>query len=159
MTLFAVVGASCVLAARADSKPTAKTVRLEFPSKRAITAPVLAGTYEVAGAASFDSLSYTEVTTERGIVNAVVMTSASTTTCADARSAIDNAKDLTSGPMKALGVAWYVSYPMHGHTRRIRHACLPRKSGCIELTIDEPAAATGWPELEPIAVAMLAARK
>jgi hypothetical protein len=31
--------------------------------------------------------------------------------------------------------------------------------GCLEVTIDDPAGTSPWPELEPIAVAMLAARK
>lgn len=137
----------------------AKTVRIEFPSKRAIQVPVLAGKYEIAGNASFDSLSYTEVTPERGIVNGVVMTTAHSITCADARSAIDKPTDLASEPMKTVGVAWYVSYTMFKNTRRIRHACLALAKGCIEVTIDEPASALHWPELEPIAVAMLAARK
>lgn len=164
MKLLVATGAICALTARApaDAKPKApveKTVRLVFPSKRAITAPMLPGKYEIAGDQMFDSLSYTEVSPERGIVNGVVMTVASTGSCAAARSAIDDAKDLASEPMKALEVAWYVSYLRFKNTRRIRHACLALKSGRVQLTIDEPAAASGWPELEPLAVAMLAARK
>jgi hypothetical protein len=142
----------------ATPAPVVKTVRVDFPSKRAVTIPVLAGKYETAGNASYDSLSYTEVTAEHSRVNGVIKTTARTTSCVDSRSAIAHASELASEPMKALGVAWYVSY-MPSNERRIRHACLAAKSGSIEVTIDEPAVTSHWPELEPIAVAMLAARK
>jgi hypothetical protein len=165
MKLGVAICAICMLAshAPADSKPEAsasKTVRVTFPSKRAIRVPVLAGKYEAVGSKSSDTLSYTEMSAERGIVNAVVMTSAHVISCADARAAIPDAENLASKPMKGLGVAWYVSYYQSNKTRRIRHACLAlEKRGCIEVTIDEPAATSRWPELEPIAIAMLAARK
>jgi hypothetical protein len=160
LVMLSICGLAVPAHADATKSPaTKKTVRLTFPSKRAIVAPVLPGRYEAVGTANADSLSYTEVTPERGIVNGVVMTTAHVISCADARAALQAATELTSAAMKALGVAWYVSYTQHQNTRRIREACLVIERGCIEVTIDEPAAAGPWPELEPIAVAMLAARK
>lgn len=141
----------------------AKTMPIRFPSKREIKVQVLPGRYRSLGNAVTDTLSYTETTVQAGIVNAVVMVSSSTISCRDQESALHDGDVtvtvLSSGPMKALGAAFYVRWPQFKNTRWVREVCLPRKNGSITGTIDDPVTDGAWPDLEPVLVAMLATRK
>ena len=73
-----------------------------------------------------------------------------------AQALVDEGQKQYEADLAALRAAWYIAYAKP--TRRLRVACRVTKAGAIVATLDEPAAASAWPELEPVLVAMIAAR-
>jgi hypothetical protein len=135
--------------------PPPKRVHVTFPSGRVIDAPVLGGTYRTAGSEVSDVLDYTEAKAS-ATVTAKLFASA---TCEQQRQAItaaDTTEVAATDATRPLGLAWYLTYARA--TRRLRVACRATKAGAIVATLDEPAAASAWPELEPVLAAMIAAR-
>ncbi|HET7500949.1 MAG TPA: hypothetical protein VFK02_08105 [Kofleriaceae bacterium] len=132
-----------------------KRVRIKFASGRAIDAPLLAGTYSTAGSEAVDILDYSEARTSATITVKLV----ASTTCEQQRQAIA-AKEATeiaaTAATKPLGLAWYIGYDKQA--RRVRAACRTATGGVILATLDEPAASSAWPDLEPVLIAMIAAR-
>lgn len=138
-----------VINARAGTAdaPVKKTTPIKFASGRAIDAPALPGTWRVSGSPINDVVEYTE-----GKASATISVRAVDGTCADrkkelARSAVD-----ATSPTK---LDWYVAYDKD--TRRIHTGCRTAKTGSLIATLDEPVIAS-WPALEPVLLAMLAAR-
>ena len=142
--------------ARAGSPaPAPKKVRVKFPSGRAIDATILGGTYRTSGSDASDILDYAEAKSSATIVAKLVANS----TCAQQRQAItasDAAEVATTDATRPLGLAWYVAYGKA--SRRLRVACRTTEAGAVVATLDEPAGATAWPELEPLLAQMIAAR-
>jgi hypothetical protein len=134
--------------------PVVKRVHIEFGSGRAIDAPLLAGQYRTMGTDAVDIVEY-----EEGKASATITTRLiANATCEQQRKAIAaaDASDVTAtGATQSLGLAWYIGYAKSG--RRLRAACRATKAGAVLATLDEPAGG-GWPELEPVLAAMIAAR-
>lgn len=129
------------------ASPVVKKTPLAFPSGRAVDAPALAGAWKVAGNATSDIAEYTEAKQTSTLTVKLV-----TGTCADRkkdlpRAAVDN------DPNPKL--EWYVRYDKDA--RRIRSGCRSFTGGSLIATLDDPLAAS-WPTLEPVLLAMLAAR-
>lgn len=159
--------------------PAPKRIRVKFPSERVIDAPVLSGTYRVAGTDTADILDYTEAKpaakpegkpdakpdaakvearTEAALNATITVSLVAGATCEQRRHAVsarDAADVVPSDATRPLGLAWYVAYAKD--TRRVRVACRDTKSGAVEAKLDEPTA-EGWPELEPVFAAMIASR-
>jgi hypothetical protein len=135
--------------------PVAKKVRLELPSGRTIEAPVLTGTYRMSGSEATDLVEYTQAKASATISVKLIASA----TCEQQRQAItaaDTAEITATDATRPLGLAWYVGYARSA--RRLRVACRPAKAGAILATLDEPAAASAWPDLEPVLLAMIGAR-
>jgi len=135
--------------------PPPKRVHVTFPSGRAIDAPVFAGAYRTSGSEATDILEYAEAKTNATLTAKLVANA----TCEQQRQAItvaDATELAATDATKALGLAWYLAYAKP--TRRLRVACRATKAGAIVATLDEPAAPSAWPELEPVLAAMIAAR-
>jgi hypothetical protein len=135
--------------------PMVKRVHIQFGSGRAIDAPLLTGEYRTMGTDVVDIVEYAE-----GKATATVTTKLiANATCEQQRKAIAaaDASDVpAAGAVQSLGLAWYVGYAKTG--RRLRAACRATKAGAVLATLDEPAGSSGWPELEPVLAAMIAAR-
>jgi hypothetical protein len=138
-----------------SAAPAPTTVRVKFPSGRAIDAAILGGTYRASGTEAFDILDYAEAKASATIVAKRIASA----TCAQQREAI-TAKDATevaaTDATRPLGLAWYLAYAKPG--RRLRVACRPMADGAIVVALDEPSDASAWPELGPMLVAMIAIR-
>ena len=135
--------------------PAAKKVRVKFPSGRAVDGPPLAGTYRTSGSDAIDIIEYTEDKASATVTTKLVASA----TCAQERQALTatDARDLAAtDATKPLGLAWYIAYDRSA--RRLRVACRATKAGVLVATLDEPAAASAWPDLEPVLAAMIAAR-
>lgn len=135
--------------------PSPTKVHIEFPSKRAIDVPVLAGAYTTAGSEAADIIEYAERKTSATATTRLVASA----TCEQQRQAITaaTASDVpASDAIRPLGLAWYIAYDKPG--RRVRVACRASKAGTILATLDEPAGVTGWPDIEPVLAAMIAVR-
>ena len=135
--------------------PAAKKLHIKFPSGRAIDAPVFAGTYSVSGSDTTDIIDYAEAKASATIAAKLV----AKTTCEEQRKAVaptDATEIAATDATKSLGLAWYIAYTKP--SRRLRAACRVTPTGAVVVTLDEPAAASGWPELEPVLAAMIAAR-
>ncbi|HMG53598.1 MAG TPA: hypothetical protein VK601_08950 [Kofleriaceae bacterium] len=135
--------------------PAAKREHIAFPSGRAVDVPVLAGRYKASGAEATDVLDYAEAKASATITAALVANA----TCEQQRKAIaatDAADVAPTDATRSLGLAWYVGYARPA--RRLRVACRTTGAGTVVVTLDEPAAGTGWPELEPVLAAMIADR-
>ncbi len=135
--------------------PVVKHVHIQFASGRAIDAPLLTGTYRTLGTDATDAVEYTEGKDSAKVTTKLVANA----TCEQQRQTI--AADATDVPatgaiIQSLGLAWYVATAKSG--RRLRAACRATKAGAVLATIDEPAGVSGWPELEPVLTAMVAAR-
>ena len=135
--------------------PAAKKVHVTFPSGRAIDAPVLAGTYRTSGAEAIDIIDYAEAKASASIT-AKLVTNATCEQQRQATTAVGASEVAATDAIKALGLAWYVTYAKPA--RRLRVACRVTKDGAIVATLDEPAAVDAWPALEPVLIAMIAAR-
>jgi len=135
--------------------PTPKRVHIKFPSGRMLDAPVFAGTYAMSGSEATDTIEYAEPKASASITTKLVANA----TCEQQRQTV-TAKDATdiaaTEVTKPLALAWYIAYAKP--TRRLRVACRATKAGTIIATLDEPASANAWPELEPVLIAMIAAR-
>ena len=135
--------------------PVVKRVHIEFASGRAIDAPLLTGEYRTLGNDAIDTVEYAEGKGTATITTKLV----ASVTCEQQRKAIAaaDAADVTAtGAAQSLGLAWYIGYGKSG--RRLRAACRATKAGAVLATLDEPAGGSGWPELEPVLTAMIAAR-
>ena len=135
--------------------PVVKRVHIQFASGRAIDAPLLTGQYRTMGTDAVDIVEYEEGKTSATITTKLIANA----TCEQQRKAIAaaDASDVTAtGAAQSLGLAWYVGYAKTG--RRLRAACRATKAGAVLATLDEPAGGSGWPELEPVLAAMIAAR-
>jgi hypothetical protein len=135
--------------------PVVKRVHIQFGSGRAIDAPLLTGQYRTMGTDAVDIVEY-----EEGKASATITTKLiANATCEQQRKAIaaGDASDVTAtGATQSLGLAWYIGYAKT--SRRLRAACRATKAGAVLATLDEPAGGSGWPELEPVLAAMIAAR-
>ncbi len=134
--------------------PPPSRVHIEFPSKRAIDVPVLAGAYTTSGSEAADIIDYAERKASATVSTRLVASA----TCEQQRQAITaSASDVpVSDAIRSLGLAWYVAYVKPG--RRVRVACRASKAGAILAALDEPAGVTGWPDIEPVLAAMIAVR-
>jgi hypothetical protein len=135
--------------------PVVKKVHVKLPSGRAIDAPVLAGTYRTSGSEATDIIEYDEAKASATITTKLVAKA----TCEQQRQAItvtDATEIAATDATKPLGLAWYIAYAKPA--RRLRVACRTTTAGAIVATLDEPGAASAWPELEPVLAAMIAAR-
>jgi hypothetical protein len=135
--------------------PVVKRVHIEFASGRAIDAPLLAGEYRTLGNDTIDTVEYAEGKASATITTKLVANA----TCEQQRKAIaaaDAADVPATGATQSLGLAWYIGYARTG--RRLRAACRVTRAGAVLATLDEPAGGSGWPELEPVLTAMIAAR-
>jgi hypothetical protein len=135
--------------------PAPKRVHLKFPSERAVDGPALGGTFRTSGSETTDIVEYTEA--KAGATLTVKLIAGAT--CEQQRQAITaaGASDVAAtDAIKSLRLAWYIAYA--NPTRRLRVACRMTKAGAIVATLDDPLAASAWPELEPILSAMIAAR-
>lgn len=135
--------------------PVVKRVHIQFASGRAIDAPLLTGEYRTLGNDAIDSVEYAEGKGTATITTKLVANA----TCEQQRKAIAaaDATDVTAtGATQSLGLAWYIGYGKPG--RRLRAACRVTKAGAVLAMLDEPAGSSGWPELEPVLAAMIAAR-
>ncbi|HEX3762760.1 MAG TPA: hypothetical protein VHW23_28890 [Kofleriaceae bacterium] len=144
-----------VITARASAPSSRRVVSITLASGRAIEAPVLPGTYTVSGSEKSDIVSYDEAKASATVTAKLIANA----TCEQQRQAIAD-KDATdiaaTEATSSLGLAWYIAYARPG--RRLRVACRAAKAGAVVATLDEPAAATAWPNLEPVLIAMIAAR-
>ncbi|HEU4732137.1 MAG TPA: hypothetical protein VFT22_29785 [Kofleriaceae bacterium] len=132
-----------------------RRVRIKFASGRAIDAPLLAGTYSTAGSEAADILDYSEAKASATITVKLVASA----TCEQQRQVIagpEATEIAATAATKPLGLAWYVA--LGKPARRLRAACRMATGGAIVAMIDEPAAASAWPDLEPVLIAMIAAR-
>ncbi|MEO8552111.1 MAG: hypothetical protein ABI678_19170 [Kofleriaceae bacterium] len=127
--------------------PVVKKSPLKFPSGRAVDAPALAGTWKVSGSATTDMAEYTEAKASSTLSVKLVPG-----TCADRKKELPRAA-VDNDPNPQL--EWYVRYDRDA--RRIRAGCRAFTGGSLIATLDDPIAA-GWPTLEPVLLAMLAAR-
>jgi hypothetical protein len=145
-----------VINARAGTAaPAAKRVHIQFASGRAIDAPLLTGTYRTLGTDATDTVEYAEGKDSARVTTKLIANA----TCEQQRQAIaaPDATDVpATGATQSLGLAWYIGYAKSG--RRLRAACRATKAGAVLATLDEPIGVTGWPELEPVLTAMVAAR-
>jgi hypothetical protein len=135
--------------------PVVKRVHIEFASGRAIDAPLLTGEYRTMGTDVVDILEYAEGKGSATITTKLIAKA----TCEQQRQAIAAAEATdvpATGAARSLGLAWYIGYARSG--RRLRAACRATKAGAVLATLDEPAGGSGWPELEPVLAAMIAAR-
>lgn len=134
--------------------PAVKRVRIQFASGRSIDAPLLTGEYRTMGNDVIDSVEYAEGK-ESGTITTKLIANA---TCEQQRKAVAaDATDAAAGAAtQALGLAWYVGYSKGG--RRLRAGCRATRAGAVLAVLDEPAGVSGWPELEPVLTAMVAAR-
>jgi hypothetical protein len=135
--------------------PATKKLRLKFPSERAVDGPALGGTFRTSGSEATDIVEYTEAKTSATLTTTLVAGA----TCEQQRQAITaaNASDIpATDATRSLRLAWYIAYTKPA--RRLRVACRMTKTGAIVATLDNPLAASAWPELEPLLVAMIAAR-
>jgi uncharacterized phage infection (PIP) family protein YhgE len=127
--------------------PVVKKTPLKFPSGRSVDAPALAGAWKVSGTPATDTAEYSEAKQ-----SSTLSVKLATGSCADRkkdlpRTAVDN------DPNPKLD--WYVRYDKDA--RRIRVGCRSFTGGSLIATLDDPIA-TSWPTLEPVLLAMLAAR-
>jgi hypothetical protein len=135
--------------------PAPKKLRLKFPSGRAVDGPALAGTFRTSGSEASDLAEYTEAKATATLTTKLVAGA----TCEQQRQAITtaDASDIAAtDATRALGLAWYITYART--TRRLRVACRMTKAGAVLATLDDPLAASAWPDLEPLLAAMIAAR-
>lgn len=135
--------------------PVVKRVHIQFASGRAIDAPLLTGEYRTLGNDAIDSVEYAEGKGTATITTKLIANA----TCEQQRKAIaaaDATDVAAAGAALSLGLAWYVGYAKSG--RRVRAACRTTKAGAVLAVLDEPAGGSGWPELEPVLAAMIAAR-
>ena len=135
--------------------PAPKKLRLKFPSERAVDGPALGGTFRTSGSEASDIIEYTEGKASATLTTKLVASA----TCEQQRRAITaaDASDIAAtDATRSLRLAWYIAYAKP--TRRLRVACRMTKAGAIVATLDDPLAATAWPELEPLLAAMIAAR-
>jgi hypothetical protein len=135
--------------------PAPKRVRVKLPSGRTVDGPALAGTYRTSGTDTTDIIEYTQAKATAMITTKLV----ASVTCEQQRratAAADATDVAVTDAMKSLGLAWYITYGKPA--RRLRVACRMTKAGAIVATLDDPAAADAWPELEPVLAAMIAAR-
>lgn len=135
--------------------PAPKKLRIKFPSGRAVDAPALAGTYRTSGTEATDIIEYTEDKASATVTTKLVASA----TCEQQRRAItaaDASELAATDATKSLGLAWYIAYARPA--RRLRVACRATKAGAIVATLDEPAGASAWPDLEPVLAAMIDAR-
>jgi uncharacterized phage infection (PIP) family protein YhgE len=138
-----------------SAAPAPKRVHIKFPSGRAIDAAILAGTYRTSGTEAADILDYAEAKASATIVAKLV----GNATCAQQRQAIaatDATELAATEATRPLGLAWYIAFTKPG--RRLRVACRPTAAGAVVVSLDDPVDASAWPELEPVLVAMIAAR-
>jgi hypothetical protein len=138
-----------------SAAPAAKKVHIKFPSGRAVDGPALTGTYRTSGSEATDIIEYTEAKSSATLTTKLVASA----TCEQERQAITatDATDIAAtDATRSLGLAWYIAYTKPA--RRLRVACRVTKAGAIVATLDEPAAASTWPELEPVLATMIAAR-
>ena len=135
--------------------PMVKRVHIQFGSGRAIDAPLLTGEYRTMGTDVVDIVEYAE-----GKATATVTTKLiANATCEQQRKAIaatDASEVAATDATRSLGLAWYIAYAKA--TRRLRVACRMTRAGAIVATLDDPLAASAWPDLEPLLAAMIAAR-
>jgi hypothetical protein len=135
--------------------PAVKRVRIQFASGRAIDAPLLTGEYRTLGNDVIDSVEYAEGKESATITTKLIANA----TCEQQRKAIaaaDATEVAATGATQTLGLAWYIGYAKSG--RRLRAGCRATKAGAVLAVLDEPAGVSGWPELEPVLTAMVAAR-
>jgi ABC-type transporter Mla subunit MlaD len=137
-----------------SAAPAPKKLRLKLHGERAVDGPALGGTFRTSGSETTDIVEYTEAKASATLTTTLVAGA----TCAQQRQAITaDASDIAAtDAIKALRLAWYVTYAKP--TRRLRVACRMTKAGAIVATLDDPLAASAWPELEPLLLAMIAAR-
>jgi hypothetical protein len=109
----------------------------------------------VSGSEKADIITYDEAKASATVTAKLIANA----TCDQQRQAIAD-KDATdiaaTDATSSLGLAWYIAYARPG--RKLRVACRVTKAGAAITTLDEPAAAPGWPNLEPVLIAMIAAR-
>jgi hypothetical protein len=135
--------------------PAPKRLRLKFPSERSVDGPALGGTFRTSGSEATDIVEYTEARTTATLTTKLVAGA----TCEQQRQAItaaDASEVAATDATRSLRLAWYIAYAKP--TRRVRVACRMTKAGAIVATLDDPLAASSWPELEPLLSAMIAAR-
>jgi hypothetical protein len=137
-----------------SAAPAPKKLRLKFPSGRAVDGPALGGTLRTSGSETSDVAEYTEAKASATLTTRLI----AGTTCEQQRQAItaDASEIAATDATRSLQLAWYITYAKP--TRRLRIACRMTKAGAIVATLDEPLAASAWPELEPLLAAMIAAR-
>jgi hypothetical protein len=138
-----------------SAAPAPKKLRLKFPSGRAVDGPALGGTLRTSGSEASDIAEYTEAKASATVTTKLVAGA----TCEQQRQAItaaDASEVAATDATRSLQLAWYITYAKP--TRRLRVACRMTKAGAIVATLDEPLAASAWPELEPLLAAMIAAR-
>jgi len=145
-----------LITARAGTAaPAPKRVSITLASGRAIEAPLLAGTYTVSGSEKSDIVTYDEGKASATVTSRLVANA----TCDQQRQGVadkDAADIAATEATSSLGLAWYVAYARPG--RKLRVACRTIRAGAAVTTLDEPAAASAWPNLEPVLIAMIAAR-
>ncbi len=130
--------------------PVVKRTPIKFPSGRAIEAPALPGTWRVSGTATTDTVDYAE-----GKDSATVSVRLVDGSCVERKHDLPASAVDVDGPH---GLAWYAAYDKDA--RRVRVGCRTagtERAASLLATLDEPGA-TGWPELQPVLEAMLAAR-
>ena len=135
--------------------PAPKKVHLKFPSERAVDGPALGGTFRTSGSEATDIVEYTEAKVSATLTTKLIAGA----TCDQQRRAITaaDASDIAAtDAIKSLRLAWYIAYTKPN--RRLRVACRMTKAGAIVATLDDPLAASAWPELEPLLSAMITAR-
>lgn len=138
-----------------SAAPAPKKLRLKFPSQRAVDGPALGGTFRTSGSEATDIVEYTEAKVSATLTTKLVAGA----TCEQQRQAIAaaEASDIAAtDATRSLRLAWYITYAKP--TRRLRVACRMTKAGAIVATLDDPLAASAWPELQPLFSAMIAAR-
>jgi hypothetical protein len=139
----------------AAAAPAPKKLRLKFPSERTVDGPALGGVFRTSGSAATDIVEYTEAKASATLTTKLVAGA----TCEQQRETITaaDASDIAAtDAIKSLRLAWYIAYAKP--TRRLRVACRMTEAGAIVATLDDPLAASAWPELEPLLSAMIAAR-
>ena len=139
-----------------QAAPAPKKLRLKFPSERAVDGPALgSGTFRTSGSETSDIVEYSEAKASATLTTKLVAGA----TCEQQRKAVTatDASDVAAtDATRSLGLAWYMAYAKA--TRRLRVACRMTKAGAIVATLDDPLAASAWPDLEPLLAAMIAAR-
>lgn len=146
--------------------PVVKKTPLKFPSGRSVDAPAMAGAWKVSGTPTTDTAEYSEAK-ESSTLSVKQVTG----TCADRKKDLPRAsvkwgerpaRSSAEGGAKVedndnpTKLDWYVRYDKDA--RRIRVGCRASTGGSLIATLDDPIATT-WPTLEPVLLAMLAARK
>jgi len=146
--------------------PVVKKTPLKFPSGRSVDAPALAGAWKVSGTPATDTAEYTEAKQ-----SSTLTVKLATGSCADRKKDLPRAAVDEPGLPRRGSAAegqrgvvdndpnpkldWYVRYDKDA--RRIRVGCRSFTGGSLIATLDDPIA-TSWPTLEPVLLAMLAAR-